>query len=139
MASNFVRSTFLWVDSQIFFKFSYLFQFRKFLCEFLHVNSNCTYRQITCCSCTPQWWGSLYCFSIKSDGARLLHTGRAPVHQVLHHLLVPVPAGQDQGGGAIGLGSHQLGHFFFRPVVQEHLEIRRINTINTLIHKNQYK
>ena len=76
----------------------------------------------------PKWWGSFYCFSIKSYRSWLLHTGRATVNQVLHHLLVPIPAGEDQGCGSIGLGCNEFGHFFLGLVVKEELKIIDIKT-----------
>merc|ERR1719361_32020 len=62
------------------------------------------YVQMPSCCSTPQWRSPLYCLPVKCDTTRLLHTGAALVHQVLHHVVVTIPAGENQRGGTISLG-----------------------------------
>ena len=50
MASNFVRSTFFWIELRNLKKISYLAQFSKFSPEFWHVISNYTYQQVINCN-----------------------------------------------------------------------------------------
>ena len=79
---------------------------------------------MTCCGGAPEWRGALYRLSVEGDGAGLLDGGAALVHEVLHHLLVPVPAAQHQGRGPVGLGRHQSGHLLPRPVVEKNLKLK---------------
>ena len=47
---------------------------------------------------------------------------RALLYEVFHHVHVSVPAGQDERGGAVGLGGDQLGHLVLGAVVEKNLE-----------------
>ena len=79
---------------------------------------------LTCGRSAPQGRGAFYRLPVEGDGARLLHGGAALVHEVLHHLLVPVPAAQHQRGCPVSLGWHQSRYLLSRPVVQENLKWR---------------
>ena len=58
---------------------------------------------------------------------QILVAPRWPSNGQLHHRL-PIPAGDDQRCGSIGLGCNEFGHFFLRLVVQEDLKIIAIYT-----------
>ena len=63
--------------------------------------------QVTGSSSTPQGWSTLYGLPIECDGAGLLHTGTAFVHQILHHVMVTIATAQHQRSGSVSLGPHQ--------------------------------
>ena len=90
-----------------------------------------TTRNSTCSCGAPEGRGALDGLAVEGDAAGLLDAGAALVHQVLHHLVVPIAAAQHQRRRAVRLGRDQPRHLLPRPVVQENLKMFQIiSTIN---------
>ena len=70
----------------------------------------------------PQRRSPLYRLPVDGDGAGLLDVGAAPLYEVLDHLTVAVPAGEDEGRRAVCLGGHELFDLVFGAVLQEDLK-----------------
>ena len=81
---------------------------RVCLCGAVNIRSTLTEKlhdiEVTSSSRAPERRSTFYRLSVKGDTTGLLHTGATLVHQVLHHVVVTISAGEHQWGGPICLG-----------------------------------
>lgn len=64
--------------------------------------------KVASCTRTPQRWRTLDRLPVKRHRSCLLHIGIALVEQILHHLVVTIPAGDHQGRSTSRLCRYQL-------------------------------